>query len=314
MYQKSTTSRSKKERPKYSKPAYHDKWDQEYVVKKAGPLLEFLIATIPHQSRNNIKHLLSNKKILVDGVSISQFDYPLHMKQVVRISKTPIIQESMKGSLKIIYEDDDFIAINKPAGLLSIASDREDRNTAYRMVSDYARQLDKKSHIYTVHRLDKETSGVLIFSKSLKFKDMLQEDWNKNVTLREYIAIVVGEMKPSSGTIHTWLKQNNAQLMYSTTNKKLGQEAITEYKVLKTNRDYSLVEVKLHTGRKNQIRVHFSEKGNPVIGDDKYGEKVPNPLKRLGLHASKLEFIHPFTKKKILIKTSIPLSFNRLFR
>ena len=291
----------------------HTKWDKEYKVTKAQPLLEFLLATIPHQSRNNIKHLLSQKKILVDGVSVSQFDYQLHMKQVVRISKSPIIQKSLRSSLHIIYEDEDFLAIDKPAGLLSSASDGEDRETAYRMVSDHYRQLDKNNHIYSVHRLDKETSGVLLFTKSLSMRSKMQEDWNHTVSLREYIAVVQGEVEPKVGVIHTWLKQNEAQLMYSTTDHAHGQEAITEYKVLKSNRQYSMLEIHLKTGRKNQIRAHFTEKGHPVLGDDKYGEHVPNPIHRMALHASQFQFEHPITHKKILLKAPIPSSFNNLF-
>lgn len=165
------------------------------------------MTNVKHQSRNNIKSLLSNKKILVDGVSISQFDYLLQPKQVVRISKAPILQKSLLGSLKIIYEDDYLLAINKPAGLLSIGTDKEDRATAYRMVSDYIQQLDKHKRVYVVHRIDKETSGVLLFAKTDAIRKKLQDNWNEVVKLREYSAIVDGKMRQGEGTIQTWLKK-----------------------------------------------------------------------------------------------------------
>lgn len=301
----------KKEAPSKSKIKPNSKWDKEYLVGTPTPLLEFLLTNVKHQSRNNIKSLLSNKKILVDGVSISQFDYLLQPKQVVRISKAPILQKSLLGSLKIIYEDDYLLAINKPAGLLSIGTDKEDRATAYRMVSDYIQQLDKHKRVYVVHRIDKETSGVLLFAKTDAIRKKLQDNWNEVVKLREYSAIVDGKMRQGEGTIQTWLKETSTHIMYSTTNKKEGQEAITKYKIIKGNSQYTLLAVEILTGRKNQIRVHFFELGYPIIGDDKYG-KPSNPIKRLGLHASKLEFIHPVTKKTITLKAPIPIAFTKL--
>lgn len=301
-YEKETYSKSRK-----------SKYDKEYVVGKQTTLLEFLLENVKHQSRNNIKSLLSHKKVLVDGVVISQFDYLLHAKQIVRLSSVPIKADKLQTNLKVIYEDEYLIAINKPAGLLSVATDKEDRKTAYRMVADYARLKDKHNHIYVVHRIDKETSGVLLFSKTNKIREELQDDWNNNVKLRGYIAIVEGKMKPEYGTIKTYLKETSTHVMYSTPNKKLGQEAITHYRTIKSNGNYSMLEVNIDTGRKNQIRVHMSESGHPIIGDDKYGEKPADPIKRLGLHANCLEFIHPITKKLIKLKAPIPISFNKLF-
>ncbi len=297
----------------YTKRNIKTKYDKEIVVTHQQPLLEFLLENVKGKSRNNIKHLLSAKKVLVDGVCVSQFDYLLHAKQIVRLSANPIKQTPMTKDLDVIYEDDDLIAINKPAGLLSIATDKEDRYTAYRMVSDYVKLRNKKDRVFVVHRIDKETSGVLMFTKSLALKDLLQEDWNNNTQLREYVAIVDGKMKKKEDTIKNYLLETSTHLMYVTTNRKAGAEAITHYRVVKENDKYSMLEVKIDTGRKNQIRVSLNELGNTVIGDDKYG-KPSDPLKRLGLHAHKLVFMHPITKEKIKLVAPIPRSFNTLFK
>lgn len=274
--------------------------------------MEFLLTNIK-QSRNNIKNLLTKKKVLVDGIVVSQYNYVLKRKQIVSISSIPIRQESLFKHLNVIYEDDTFIAINKPNGLLTIASDKEKQLTAYRMISDYVASGDKYSRVYITHRLDKETSGVLLISKDEKMRDELQDDWNKNVKTRGYLAIVEGKMAKKKGTIESYLLETSTNLMYSTTNKKEGKKAITHYEVIKENKYYSMLRIKLDTGRKNQIRVHLKELGHPVIGDDKYGSKL-NPIKRLGLHAELLEFYHPKSKELVSIKARAPKEFTTIMK
>ena len=283
----------------------------EMTVRGPSPLLEYLLVNVK-QSRNNIKALLKNKKILVDGVVVTQFDYMLRPKQVVSISKYPMMQKSLKSSLDIVYEDDDFIVINKPAGLLSVGTDKEITETAYRMVMDYVRTDNRKGELFITHRLDRDTSGLLIFTKSYKLREAMQDDWNKLVKVRGYYAVVEGRLIKKQETLKNYLKENELHMIYITPNKHEAQEAITHYQVIKESKDFSLLDVMIDTGRKNQIRVQLNHIGHPVLGDNKYGEPA-NPFKRLMLHAYKLEFIHPITKKTFKFETKIPPVFLKLF-
>lgn len=284
---------------------------KEYPVKRECELLEFLFEIFPSQSRNSVKSLLSSRRVSVDGAPITQFNFKLVPGDTIIISNTAIRRKT-RSNLPIIYEDDEFIVINKPSGLLSIASDKEKGSTAYRMLSDYVQQKDKHNRIFVVHRLDEDTSGVLMVAKNPKIQQLLQENWNDIVSKRGYYAIVEGRLKEKSGTIKTYLKKNSQNLMYSVKSPKDAQLAITHYKVMKENDKYSLLDVNIDTGRKNQIRVHLGEMGHHVIGDDKYGEPA-NPIKRLGLHAYCLEFTHPITHKKMRFSAPMPKIFETLF-
>ena len=283
---------------------------KEYKVKKECELLEFLLETFFNQSRNSVKSLLSSHRVSVDGAPTSQFNFKLYPEDTVIISNAPIKRKT-RSNLPIIYEDDDIIVINKPSGLLSIASDNEKNSTAYRMLSDYVQQKDKHNRIFVVHRLDEDTSGVLMVAKNVKIQQALQNNWNDIVKKRGYYAIVEGEMEKKSDTIKSYLKKNSQNLMYSSKKAGDGQLAITHYKVIKSNKDYSLLDVNIDTGRKNQIRVHLGEKGHHIIGDDKYGEPS-NPIKRLGLHAYELDLIHPFTGKLMKFTSPMPKEFSAL--
>lgn len=283
----------------------------EFKVHKPLPLMEYLMLKLPSLGRNKIKSILAHYQVLVDGMPVTRFDFELASEDIVTVLKYGK-KEKRKGKepfdLPIIYEDDDFIVINKPSGLLSIASDKEREKTAYRMLNNYVRQKDPKSRIFILHRIDKDTSGVLVVCKNVKIRDALQKHWNERVMDRGYYAVVESAMDKPKGTFHTWLIENSTNLMFSSHKKGEGQEAITHYEVLEDNGTYSLLDVHIDTGRKNQIRVHLKEAGHPIIGDDKYGNGV-NPLKRLGLHAYLLAFEHPLTKKKMVFKAPIPKEF-----
>ena len=283
---------------------------KQYKVNKECELLEFLLETFKNQSRNSVKSLLSSHRVSVDGAPTSQFNFKLYPEDTVIISNAPIRRKT-RSNLPIIYEDDDIIVINKPSGLLSIASDNEKSSTAYRMLSDYVQQKDKHNRIFVVHRLDEDTSGVLMVAKNVKIQQALQNNWNDIVKKRGYYAIVEGEMEKRSDTIKSYLKKNSQNLMYSSKKAGDGQLAITHYKVIKSNGTYSLLDVNIDTGRKNQIRVHLGEKGHYIIGDDKYG-KPANPIKRLGLHAYELDLIHPFTGKLMKFTSPMPKEFGIL--
>ncbi len=282
---------------------------KEYIVKNDSELLEYLLNNLGF-SRSNAKKLLSNHLISINGAPVSQFNFKLIKGDTLIISKHPIRQKK-RTNLPIIYEDDEFIAINKPAGLLSVASDKEKNVTAYRLVMDYVQQEDKHNRIYGVHRIDKETSGVLLFSKSQSLAKLLQDKWIDLAKTRKYMAVCEGTFKEKSKHIENYLKESKVHLMYIADDKVHGQKCITEYKVIKENDKYSLVDVEIFTGRKNQIRVTLGGMGHFVLGDDKYGEPA-NPINRLCLHAYKLCIVHPITKKLIELTAPVPKEFKEL--
>ena len=284
---------------------------KEFKVHDECELLEFLFAKFPKLSRNAVKSILSGHYVSVNGAPVSQYNLKLSKDDVVIVSKQRISKKN-RQDLPIIFENEELIVINKPSGLLTIPSDNEKGRTAYRMVNDYVQQKDKHSRIFVVHRLDEDTSGVLMFAKNAKIKDILQKEWNDIVLERGYYAVVEGTMPKKEDTLVNFLEENSLNLMYVSNDKINGKKCVTKYKVMKSNKLYSLLDVDIETGRKNQIRVQLGHIGHHVIGDDKYGEPS-DPLKRLGLHAYKLKFIHPITKKIIAFKTEMPKEFENLF-
>lgn len=284
---------------------------KEFKVHEDCELLEFLLSKYPKLSRNAVKSLLSNHQVSVDGAPVSQYNLKLTKEDTVIVSKTRISKKT-RANLPIIFENENFIVIDKPSGLLSVASDREKGRTAYRMVNDYVQQKDKHNRIFVVHRLDEDTSGVLMFAKNAHTKEVLQKNWNEIVVKRGYYAIVEGKLEKKSDTFVDYLKENSLNLMYVTNDKKNGKKCTTSYKVIKENDKYSLLDINIDSGRKNQIRVQFGHRGHYVIGDDKYGQPS-NPLKRLGLHAYNLVFKDPETGRVWDFKSPIPEVFTKLF-
>ena len=259
---------------------------------------------------------------MVNGIVITQFNFVLAKEDEVKITKKPNVSQIQSRPAKrtskkfytmnIVYEDEDFIAIDKPCGLLSVKTDSESEDTAYNYVLEYLQSKNKMIRPFVLHRIDKNTSGVLLFTKNVKIHSILRLHWNEYVKLREYAAVVEGHLDPKEGQITSYLKENQFNLSYSTKDPS-GELAITNYKVTKENQAYSLVKVNLETGRKNQIRVHMQDMGHPIVGDDKYGH-TKDPLKRLGLHHSTLEVMHPFTKEIIRFHAPIPHIFTGLFK
>lgn len=298
-----------------------------YKVNRSDELLEFLLRKC-NTSRNNVKALLARKQVLVNGSVVTQYNFPLAKDDEVKLSRRPMKEGAVAKmptnaragqvmrkkrppvEFSVIYEDDDFIAVNKPVGLLSVESDKE-TECAYGYVLDMMQERDKNARPFILHRIDKETSGVLVFAKNLKIHSMMKMHWNEQVSTREYYAVVEGVPEKKEDTLISYLKENTNNMVYATKDPT-GQKAITHYEVVKENTQYALLRVRIDTGRKNQIRVQMKEIGHGIIGDDKYGF-TKNPLDRLGLHASKLEFIHPITKELISIKAGVPASFKGLF-
>lgn len=288
-----------------------------FTVNRSDELLEFLLKKC-NTSRNNVKSLLTNHMVLVNGIVVTKYNYMLAKDDEVKITKRPqvlekkVIKKEKKKfyTFNILYEDEDFIAIDKPFGLLSVENEKDDE-CAYKYVNQYLADKNPTLRAFQLHRIDKETSGVLVFTKNVKLHSMLKLKWNEYVKTRGYIAIIEGRLDKKEDTITSYLMENQNNMVYSTTNKN-GQKAITNYKVIKENNNYSMLNINILTGRKNQIRVHMQALGHPIIGDTKYGH-TKNPLNRLGLHANILEFIHPLTKELIRIEAPIPGSFRSLF-
>lgn len=277
--------------------------NEEVVIDKDSKLLDFLLEHFNKLSRNSVKNLLVNKQIVVNNKVVTKYDYLL--KKGDRVSFNG--KKDNKG-LKIIYEDELFLAIDKPYNLLTVATDKEKDKTAYVLANAYVKQQGTKNKVFVLHRLDKDTSGILVFCKDERVKNELQDRWNDIVMHRGYIALVEGVLSKKEGTIKSYLKESKTKMVYSCS-KQEGKLAITEYKVLKESDIYSIVDVNLLTGRKNQIRVHFKDLGHPLIGDKKYGS-IKDPLNRLGLHASKLEFV--YNNKKYIFEAPLPKNIEKL--
>lgn len=291
-----------------------------FKVNRSDGLLAFLLRKC-NTSRNNVKMLLTKGMVLVNGSVVTRHDCILAKDDEVKISKTPCKPSTVRRSvspalhvrrmpLKILYEDDDFIAVDKPAGLLSVENEKE-RESAFLQVMEYLRSKDKTARPFVLHRIDKETSGVLVFAKNVKIHSMLKLRWNECVTLRQYHAVVAGKLPEKSDTVVSYLKENANNMMYIT-HDKTAQKAITHYQVLGEKDGYSLLSVQIDTGRKNQIRVQMKALGAPVVGDGKYGDGK-GPLGRLGLHASALKFTHPVNGTTVEISSPCPPVFKNMF-
>ncbi len=282
---------------------------KELVVTEAAQLLSFLLLQFKGKSRNYVKGLLTHKQIMINGRVVTKYDSPLKIGQTVTVLKEGKTTRDKTDILKIIYEDDDILVINKQAGLLAVSTGKNNEQTAYGLITEYVKKKDSKGRIFVVHRLDRDTSGVFLVAKNELMKKALQDRWNEIVTLRGYIAVVEGCPANESGTITSYLLETSTHLMYSAKGETDdGQLAVTHYSVVGKNETYALIDVSIDTGRKNQIRVHLKDIGCPVVGDKKYGS-VLNPLNRLGLHAEKLELTNPVTGKTMSFCAPVPGKF-----
>ena len=282
-----------------------------YTVTEPDTLLPFLLSHVKGKSRNNVKSLLARRLVAVDGVPLSRFDTPLSPGQQVALlpSSAP---KADALPFPLLYEDEHLIVVNKPAKLLSVANDKEKVRTAYHMVTDYVKARRVDDRIFVL-RLDRDTSGVLMFARDAQTKELFQSKWNEMVTRRGYLAVVEGVPKPERDTIRSYLVETDTHLSFSGAPGKGAKEAVTSYEIKKAGGGYALLDINIETGRKNQIRVHMKEKGCPVAGDKQYGART-NPIGRLCLHASELSFTHPATGEQVTFKAKMPRDFNRVFR
>ena len=297
---------------------------QDTVLRVAEPaaLIDFLIAKMGGMARSSVKQLLGQRRVKVGNAVQTRHDYMLKAGDVVTVSSGRGNSQLTHPKLRIVYEDDDLIVVNKQPGLLTVsATPGSSETTAYSILRAYVKKQNARAGIYVVHRLDRETSGLLVFARSEELQHYMRQYWRELVTERTYIALAEGVLEPREGRITTWLTEDKRNaVVYSSPVDDGGDIAITNYKVLRTAKGevieakgYSLVELHLETGRTNQIRVHLASKGCPVVGDRKYGHgNEYSPIDRLCLHAKVLAFIHPVTEKTVRFESPVPKEFNRV--
>lgn len=279
------------------------------TVEQEATLLPFLFELLKEQSKTSVKALLSHGQIWVNQQATTQFDTPLHAGDVVTISYNRRKVVFNNPLLNIIYEDDSVIVVNKREGLLSVSTAKVRERTAFHILSDYLKKSDPRNKLFVLHRLDRDTSGLMMFAKTRAVQEKMQSNWNEMITERTYVAVVEGRPEKDSDLITTQLKENAEARVYVVADG--GKDAITRYHLLRTNEKYSLLELNLETGRKNQIRAQMEYIGHPIAGDYKYGAET-DPTGRLMLHAQRLYFIHPETGEEMQFDTRIPDSFKSL--
>ncbi len=278
-----------------------------FRVKEGCTLLDFIQKALDGVSHNRAKAILTGGGVRVDHKNTRQFDLELHPGQLVEISKRKPKGELQSKFVKIVYEDPQIIVIEKAPGILSMASSHHSF-CVKQVLDDYFHRTHQKCNAHVVHRLDRDTSGLLVYAKTLEAEQILEHNWRDIVTDRRYLALVSGELPQKQGSVESWLKDNKAYFTYSSPTDNGGKYALTHYRVLKANGRHSLVELKLETGRKNQIRVHMQDLGHPVCGDTKYGNG-DDPIGRLALHAFRLNFYHPITGEPLKFETPVPKGF-----
>ncbi|WP_420153079.1 RluA family pseudouridine synthase [Siphonobacter sp.] len=291
------------------KNPYEKKEDTRFAVAEPAELMTFLLKQFPSKNRNNVKSLLRDKQVLVDGKVTFQYNYVLQKGQEVKVRWAKAPEERKYDGLKIVFEDEHLIVIEKEAGLLSMATEKEKRRTAYHLLSEHVKAQKPGNKIFIIHRLDRETSGLMMFAKSEAVQKKVQESWQSTTKERIYLALVAGVLRQPAGVINTNLVESEKSMMvYVTQNPERGQTAVTHYETIQKNARFSLLKVQLETGRKNQIRVHLQSIGHPIVGDKKY-ESRHDPINRLGLHAWVLAFQHPVTGEQLRFETAIPRKF-----
>jgi 23S rRNA pseudouridine1911/1915/1917 synthase len=282
-----------------------------YVVDREAPLLDWMLSALPG-SKTKIKATLQGHGIKVNGKQVTQFDFPLKPGMKVSVSKSKKNDTFKSRYVNIVYEDRWLVVVEKKTGILSMAAGHSSLNVKS-VLDDYFKRTRQKCTAHVVHRLDRDTSGLMIYAKDMQTEQLLERDWHGTVYDRRYVAVVSGEMEEDEGTIANWLKDNKAYVTYSSPVDNGGKYAVTHFHTLRRTTEHSLVEFRLETGRKNQIRVHTSDMGHPVCGDIKYGNG-DDPLHRLCLHAYVLCFHHPVTGKPMEFETPIPAQFMAVFK
>ncbi len=282
-----------------------------FTVEETAKLLDWLLSHL-HESRSKVKATLSGHGIKVNGKVVTQFDYALRPGMKVAVSKSKKTTLFKNRYVRIVYEDRYLVIVEKKPGILSMAAGHSTLNVKT-VLDDYFRQSHQHCTAHIVHRLDRDTSGLMVYAKDKQTELAFEADWHNIVFDRRYVAVLSGVMEHGEDTVQSWLKDNKAYFTYSSSYDNGGKLAITHYHVLARSEAYSLVEFRLETGRKNQIRVHAADLGHPVCGDVKYGNG-DDPLDRLCLHAYRLCFYHPVSHRPLEFETEVPLAFRSLFK
>ena len=284
-----------------------------WKIDAPGTLLEVASRILSDHTPTKVKSMMRHHQFAVNGTPMSQFDFmvqpgdefSVNFDQSFRVFKHPRIQ--------LVYEDNDILVINKGYGVLSMGTDTVKTGTAYSVMREYVKYHNPRAQVFIVHRLDRDTSGLMMLAKSQEAKDAMQHNWNNMVLNRKYVAVVEGVIPDDEGVVKSYLAETAQFEVYSTQDPTKGQLAITRYKVLKRSSGYTLVELELDTGRKNQIRVHMKDLGHPIVGDRKYGASS-SPIRRLALHARTLRFVHPITRKEMNFELPVPTRFAGLVK
>jgi 23S rRNA pseudouridine1911/1915/1917 synthase len=273
-------------------------------VSDSSILIDFLIEKIGTASKTTVSKMIKTGRVEVNGRQVIKREFKLSKGDSIEIKKVARIE---LPDFPILYEDESIIVAEKPAGLLTISTGKTNSPTFFRMISDYIKSSNPKSRLFIVHRLDREVSGAIVFAKSEDIKDKLQENWHNFE--KRYIALVEGKMQEKSGKVENFLLENKAMVVYVADKNAINAKlAITNYSVIQESSKFSLVSIKIETGRKNQIRVHMSHLGHPIVGDKKYNSTL-NPFKRIALHSSYLSIVHPITNKKMNFESKAPSEF-----
>ena len=283
---------------------------ENYIINEPGQLLPFMLATLAPRSRSEIKSYLAHGNVMLNGKVTTQFDQQLQVNDEVVINFSRPFVVVRNRMIKVIYEDQDIIVVEKKSGLLSVPNSQTNKTvkTALDIVNQYVNEQDGRSHAYVCHRLDQYTSGILIFAKNPVVQEKFRNDWNVYVVERKYTAICEGYPEKEEGEIRSYLNETNAMRVYSTQNPEEGKLAVTRYKVVKRMGDYCMMDIQILTGRKNQIRVHMKDLGCPIAGDRKYGAQS-DPCNRLMLHNNALQFVHPMTHENLRFELPLPSEF-----
>jgi len=284
-----------------------------YTTTEDTELLKFLLLIVKDKSRNKIKAMLTHKQFKVGKDIVTQYNHPLKKGDEVTVSWDGAFKKEKYEGVKIVFEDDDLIVINKRSGLLSIGSAKEKRQTAYRIVTNHIQQENPVARLFVVHRLDREASGLMVFAKNKQTQVDLKDSWEHTFQKNLYLAVTEGTIEEDKLTISSYLNESKALIVYSGNNPKVGKKAITNYNVVKKNEFYTLLEATQDTERKHQLRVHLKSIGHPILGDNKYDSKQ-NPLNRTAIHLRRIHFIHPATDQKMEFETKVPDDFLKIFR
>lgn len=280
-----------------------------FKVTEDSVLIEFIMQKMHGISRNRAKALISNRVVLVNNAIITHPLTEIKVGQVVQLDRSKHKMSFHSKDLDIVYEDPYLLVVDKQPGLLSMSNNTR-QQTVQTILNRYLEKGGGRCTSHLVHRLDRDTSGLMVYAKDVKTQQSLINGWQQLVTDRRYVALVEGELENTRGEVKSWLTEDKRFITHSSSVDNGGKFAVTHYNVLNSSNGYSLVECELVTGRKNQIRVHMANLGHPVVGDLKYGSGN-DPMRRLGLHAYMLSFTHPVTGKFMRFETPVPALFEK---